>query len=75
MQRSHLKSKWSKWICHLSSNKENGKDKAVSTLKKGTAVSYTNKKLKKKSTYYYKVRAYKKLERKQFMEHIQKQFP
>ena len=44
--------------------KKNGKDKAVSTLKKGTAVSYTNKKLKKKSTYYYKVRAYKKVGKK-----------
>lgn len=44
--------------------KKNGKYKAVSTLKKGTAVSYTNKKLKKKSTYYYKVRAYKKVGKK-----------
>lgn len=44
--------------------KKNGKYKAVSKLKKGTAVTYTNKKLKKKKTYYYKVRAYKTIGKK-----------
>ena len=44
--------------------KKNGKYKAVTTLKKGSIVTYTNKKLKKKSTYYYKVRAYKKVGKK-----------
>lgn len=37
----------------------NGKYKAVSTIKKGSTVSYTNKKLTSKKTYYYKVRAYR----------------
>lgn len=44
--------------------KKNGKYKAVYTIKKGTTVVYTNKKLKKKKTYYYKVRAYKKVAKK-----------
>ena len=35
------------------------KYKAVSTIKKGSTVSYTNKKLTSKKTYYYKVRAYR----------------
>ena len=38
---------------------KNGKYKAVSTIKKGSTVSYTNKKLTSKKTYYYKVRAYR----------------
>ena len=33
--------------------------KKVTTIKKGTTVKYKNKKLKKKKTYYYKVRAYR----------------
>lgn len=44
--------------------KKNGKYKAITTLKKASAVTYTNKKLKKNSTYYYKVRAYKKVGKK-----------
>ena len=36
-----------------------GKYKAVSTIKKGSTVSYINKKLTSKKTYYYKVRAYR----------------
>ena len=31
----------------------------VTTIKKGTTVTYTNKKLKSKKTYQYKVRAYR----------------
>ena len=38
---------------------KSGKYTAVSTLKKGSTVSYTNKKLASKKTYYYKVRAYR----------------
>ncbi len=38
---------------------KSGKYTAVSTIKKGSAVSYTNKKLTSKKTYYYKVRAYR----------------
>ena len=38
---------------------KSGKYTAVSTIKKGSTVSYTNKKLTSKKTYYYKVRAYR----------------
>ena len=38
---------------------KSGKYKAVSTIKKGSTVSYINKKLTSKKTYYYKVRAYR----------------
>lgn len=40
--------------------KKNGKYKAVKTISKGSTVKYVNKKLTKKKTYYYKVRAFKK---------------
>lgn len=43
--------------------KSNGKYKAVKTISKGTAATYTNKKLTKKK-YYYKVRAYRKVGKK-----------
>lgn len=39
--------------------KKSGKYKKIKTISKGTTVTYTNKKLKKKKTYYYKVRAYR----------------
>lgn len=42
------------------SAKKHGKYKVVKTIKKGTTVTYTNKKLKSKKIYYYKVRAYRK---------------
>lgn len=38
---------------------KSGKYTAVSTIKKGSTVSYVNKKLTSKKTYYYKVRAYR----------------
>ena len=41
------------------SAKKNGKYKAVKTIKKQRTVAFTNKKLKKGKTYYYKVRAYR----------------
>ena len=40
-------------------NKEKGKFKKIATGKSGKSISYTNKKLSKNKTYYYKVRAYK----------------
>ena len=39
--------------------KKTGTYKKVATVKKGSKVSYTNKKLKKGKTYYYKVRPYR----------------
>lgn len=39
--------------------KWNGKYKLVKTIKKGSTISFKNKKLKKKKTYYYKIRAYR----------------
>ena len=41
------------------STKKKGKYKKIATIKKVSKASYTNKKLKKGKTYYYKVRAYK----------------
>ena len=41
------------------SAKKNGKYKAVKTIKKQRTVTFTNKKLKKGKTWYYKVRAYR----------------
>ncbi|MDD6300071.1 PQQ-binding-like beta-propeller repeat protein [Hornefia butyriciproducens] len=38
---------------------KSGKYKTAATLKKGSSVKYTNQKLKKGKTYYYKVRAYR----------------
>ena len=43
---------------------QKGKYKAVKTIKKGSTTKYTNKKLKKNRTYYYKVRAYQKVKGK-----------
>lgn len=40
-------------------NAEKGKFKKIATSKSGKSISYTNKKLSKNKTYYYKVRAYK----------------
>ena len=39
--------------------KKTGTYSKVTTIKKGSTVSYTNKKLTKGKTYYYKVRAYR----------------
>ncbi len=41
------------------SNKKNGKYQKLTTLKKASKITYTDKKVTKKKTYYYKVRAYK----------------
>lgn len=43
---------------------QTGKYKNVKTIKKGSTTKYTNKKLKKNKTYYYKVRAYQKVKGK-----------
>ena len=43
------------------STKKKGGYKKVATVKKSSTVSYTNKKLSSKKTYYYKVRSYKKI--------------
>ncbi|MCQ4635331.1 Ig-like domain-containing protein [Anaerovorax odorimutans] len=43
---------------------QKGKYKAVKTITKGSTTKYTNKKLKKNKTYYYKVRAYQKVKGK-----------
>lgn len=45
----------------MRSTKKNSGFKTVKTIKKGSTVSFTNKKLKKGKKYYYKVRAYKKV--------------
>lgn len=44
--------------------KKNGKYKAVKTITKASTTKFKNKKLKKKKTYYYKVRAIKKAGKK-----------
>lgn len=44
--------------------KKNGKYKAVKTITKASTTKFKNKKLKKKKTYYYKVRAVKKAGKK-----------
>ncbi|MEA4922541.1 MAG: S8 family serine peptidase [Eubacteriaceae bacterium] len=41
--------------------KKKGKYKKVATIKKGKTVKWTNKKLKKKKKYYYKIKAYRKV--------------
>lgn len=48
------------------STKKNGTYKLVKSLKGESKVSYTNKKLKKGKTYYYKVRAYKQVGNEKF---------
>ncbi len=40
-------------------DKKKGKFKKIATVKKGSVVKYTNKRLKKKKSYYFKVRAYR----------------
>lgn len=47
------------WISNLHKNRKKGKFKLVKTISKKTKVSYTASKLKKKKTYFFKVRAYK----------------
>jgi hypothetical protein len=44
--------------------KKNSGFRKIATIKKGTTVSYTNKKLVKGKTYYYKVRSYKTVNKK-----------
>lgn len=51
-------------ICCISCDKENGKYKTVKTITKASTTKFKNKKLKKKKTYYYKVRAIKKAGKK-----------
>lgn len=46
------------------STKKNGSYKLVKTVKGSKTVKYTNKKLKKGKTYFYKVRAYKTVGKK-----------
>ena len=46
------------------SNAAKGKFKKIATSNSGKSVSYTNKKLSKNKTYYYKVRAYKNVKGK-----------
>lgn len=46
------------------STKKSSGYKKIATIKKGTIVSYTNKKLSKGKTYYYKVRSYKTVNKK-----------
>ena len=46
------------------SDSKKGTYKKVTTIKKGSTVSYKNKKLKKGATYYYKVRAYRTVGKK-----------
>ncbi len=56
--------KWKKvsgakgYVIYRSTKKSSG-FKAIKTFKKGSTVKFTNKKLKKNTTYYYKIRAYK----------------
>lgn len=40
-------------------DKKKGKFKKIATIKKGSIVKYTNKKLKKKKSYFFKIRAYR----------------
>lgn len=47
--------------------KKNGKYKAVKTIKSAKTVKFTNSKLKKGKTYYYKVQAYKVIDKKKVM--------
>lgn len=44
--------------------RKNGKYKPVKTIKKGSTVSYKNKKLKKGKKYYYKIKAYRVVDKK-----------
>lgn len=46
------------------SNRKDGKYQKVKTISKGGTTSYKDGKLKKSTTYYYKIRAYRKVDRK-----------
>ncbi len=46
------------------SNRKDGKYQKVKTISKGGKTSYKDGKLKKSTTYYYKIRAYRKVDRK-----------
>lgn len=46
------------------SNSKDGKYQKVNTISKGGTTSYKDGKLKKSTTYYYKIRAYRKVDRK-----------
>ncbi len=51
------------YYIYRSTNKDSGYKK-IATIKKGKTVSYTNKKLKQNTTYYYKVQAYQTVKKK-----------
>ena len=46
------------------SNRKDGKYQKVKTISKGGTTSYKDGKLKKSTTYYYKIRVYRKVDRK-----------
>lgn len=48
------------------SNTENGTYKKIAAVKKSSITSYTNKNLSSEKTYYYKVRAYRKVNKKNY---------
>lgn len=45
---------------------KNGKYKRIKTITRSTTISYTNSKLKRKKSYYYKVKAYDKVSKKTY---------
>ncbi len=48
------------------STKKNGKYSKIKTIKKSGTVKYTDSRIKKKKRYYYKIRAYKNVNRKKY---------
>lgn len=70
-KKKALKLKWTKASnAHgykiYRATKKKGKYKLVKTIRSGKTVSWTNKKLKKKKTYYYKIRPYRVVSGKTF---------
>ena len=60
-------SKWSQGYIVYSATSKNGKYKAVKTITKANTKTFTQKKLKKGKTYYYKVCAYRTVSGKKIM--------